>query len=67
MMYLCDLGEMAEKLGVAKSWLYRELSKGGEDPLPAYKFGKYWRFNPEEVFQWAKRQAQLLNDQRMSG
>jgi excisionase family DNA binding protein len=63
-MTLCNLDEMAKKLGVAKSWIYRELAKGGGDPLPAYKFGKYWRFNPDEVLGWAKKRAQALNDQK---
>ena len=40
------------------------LAKGGGDPLPAYKFGKYWRFNPDEVLGWAKKRAQALNDQK---
>ena len=53
-----DVKEMADRLKVKPSWIYRKVNEGGDDPLPYFRFGKYLRFDEKAVFEWAKRQAE---------
>lgn len=47
------VGEVAELLGVAPSFVYRRTSKGHPDPIPCYRFGGHLRFLGLEVTEWA--------------
>lgn len=45
--------DVAELLGVAKSFVYRRTSRGHPDPIPCYRFGGHLRFLGHEVEAWA--------------
>lgn len=47
------VGQVAELLGVAPSFVYRRTSKGHPDPIPCYRFGGHLRFLGSEVNAWA--------------
>lgn len=47
------VGQVAELLGVATSFVYRRTSKGHSDPIPCYRFGGHLRFLGCEVNSWA--------------
>lgn len=47
------VGQVAELLGVATSFVYRRTSKGHPDPIPCYRFGGHLRFLGPEVNAWA--------------
>lgn len=47
------VGQVAELLGVAPSFVYRRTSKGHPDPIPCYRFGGHLRFLESEVNSWA--------------
>jgi len=47
------VADVAELLGVAKSFVYRRTSKGHPDPIPCYRFGGHLRFLGHEVEAWA--------------
>jgi excisionase family DNA binding protein len=46
------IDELAKKLKVKKSWIYRKTQETGPDAIPRLKFGKYLRFDYEAVMQW---------------
>ena len=54
---LWSVSEMAEYLGVPKSWIYDRTGPQASEHVPHFKVGKYLRFDPEsEEFQvWLKR------------
>jgi Helix-turn-helix domain len=39
--------ELADLLGVAKTWVYDRTREHGPDLIPHIKLGKYIRFDPE--------------------
>ena len=43
---LLTVGELAERLQVKKSWVYRQIRLG---KIPVMRFGKYRRFDWEKV------------------
>ena len=45
------VSEVAAKLRVSKITVYRMINSG---EIPAKKFGKQWRFDPEEIMEWVK-------------
>jgi excisionase family DNA binding protein len=51
-----DVEQLAEYLGVGKTWIYERTRENGAETIPHIKLGKYVRFNPEsEAFQtWLK-------------
>jgi excisionase family DNA binding protein len=49
------VGQVADLLGVAPSFVYRRTSKGHPDPIPCYRFGSHLRFLEAEVNGWAVR------------
>lgn len=51
---LLTLEEMAVRLRVQQSWLYRQTKKRGLDSIPRVKVGKYLRFNEVDVMAWLK-------------
>ncbi len=47
-----SVDEVAEYLGVPRSWIYDRTRKNGPEVIPHIKLGKYIRFDPEsEAFQ----------------
>jgi excisionase family DNA binding protein len=55
---LLTLEEMAARLRVNQSWLYRQTKRHGPGSIPRLKIGKYLRFNEAEVMAW------LMENQR---
>ena len=50
---LLDVDEIAELLGVPKSWIYDRTRRG---KIPHRKLGKYLRFDPEAIQKWLEEQ-----------
>lgn len=48
--------EMAARLRVHQSWIYRQTKRHGPGSIPRLKVGKYLRFNPEAVMEWITKQ-----------
>lgn len=42
-----SVDEVAEHLGVPRSWIYDRTRENGPEVIPHLKLGKYIRFNPE--------------------
>jgi excisionase family DNA binding protein len=59
---LLTVRQVAELLQVPVSWIYGRMRKRSLERLPAYRLGKYWRFQRNEVLEWvaqhqSKREA----------
>ncbi len=52
---LLTVRQVAELLQVPASWIYGRLRKRSLERLPAYRLGKYWRFDRNEVLAWVTR------------
>jgi excisionase family DNA binding protein len=52
---LMTVQQVAELLQVPVSWVYGRMRKRSVERLPAYRLGKYWRFDKEEVLAWVAR------------
>ena len=52
---LLTVHQVAELLQVPASWIYGRMRKRSLERLPAYRLGKYWRFNRNEVLAWVAR------------
>jgi excisionase family DNA binding protein len=52
---LLTVQQVAELLQVPVSWVYGRMRKRSLERLPAYRLGKYWRFDREEVLVWVAR------------
>jgi excisionase family DNA binding protein len=52
---LLDVEEVAEILGVKKSWV-REACRDGR--LPHVRVGRYLRFRLERIYEWIEEQEQ---------
>ena len=52
---LMTVQQVAELLQVPVSWVYGRMRKRSQERLPAYRLGKYWRFDKEEVLVWVAR------------
>lgn len=50
--HLIDINEMAARLKVKRSWLYRKTMLKGPGTIPRIRIGKYLRFDPDAVFDW---------------
>jgi excisionase family DNA binding protein len=60
---LLTVEEAAELLRVPVSWVYGRMRKRSSERLPAYRLGKYWRFQEDEIRRWVQRQrAEHLHD-----
>lgn len=55
MKKLIGIDELAEELSVPKSWVYEQSRRAKETGFPMSKFGKYLRFDLDEVMEWGKR------------
>lgn len=53
-----NIDEMAGRLGVRKSWLYKHTMQKGPGAIPRIRLGKYLRFNEEDVIEWVKKQSE---------
>lgn len=47
--------KVAALLQVPVSWIYGRMRKRSLEGLPAYRLGKYWRFDRNEVLAWVAR------------
>jgi excisionase family DNA binding protein len=52
---LLTVRQVAELLQVPVSWIYGRMRKRSLERLPAYRLGKYWRFDRNEVLAWVTR------------
>ena len=52
---LLTVRQVAELLQVPVSWIYGRMRKRSLERLPAYRLGKYWRFDREQVLAWVAR------------
>ena len=52
---LLTVQQVAELLQVTRSWVYGRMRKRALERLPAYRLGKYWRFDKKEVLAWVSR------------
>jgi excisionase family DNA binding protein len=52
---LLTVQQVAELLQVPVSWVYGRMRKHSLEQLPAYRLGKYWRFDKEEILAWVVR------------
>lgn len=55
---LITVDELAEKLKVDKSWIYRRTRERGPGTLPRLKVGKLYRFNFRNVMAWLEQGQQ---------
>jgi excisionase family DNA binding protein len=60
---LSTLEEMAARLRVNQSWLYRQTKRHDAGSIPRLKVGKYLRFNEADVMAWIEKQNQGGDDE----
>lgn len=58
---LWKIEELAEYLGVPRTWIYDRTQENFTERIPHYKLGKYVRFDPEsrEFQEWLKRNFRM--------
>lgn len=49
--------DLAERLQVPVSWVYKQTRTRGPGSMPFHKLGKYCRFNLAEVLEWSAKRA----------
>ena len=47
-----NIEQVAEILGVPKSFIYRRTARGHDDPIPHYRLGGHLRFRLDDVEAW---------------
>ncbi len=47
-----NIEQVAEMLGVPKSFIYRRTARGHDDPIPHYRIGGHLRFKLEDDESW---------------
>lgn len=47
-----NIDQVADILGVPKSFIYRRTARGHTDPIPHYRIGGHLRFKLEDVEAW---------------
>jgi excisionase family DNA binding protein len=52
---LMTVQQVADLPQVPVSWIYGRMRKRSLERLPAYRLGKYWRFDRNEVLAWVAR------------
>lgn len=55
---LLTVDELAERLKVPKSWVYRQTRQTGPGTIPRIKVGKYIRFVEVDVMDWLRKQTE---------
>ncbi len=53
---LLTVGEVADLLQVAPSWVYGRTRRRAVDRIPGFRLGRYWRFGEADVLAWLERQ-----------
>jgi excisionase family DNA binding protein len=53
---LLTIKQVARMLQVPVSWVYGHTRGRSADRIPAFRFGKYWRFRLTDVMDWVERQ-----------
>ncbi len=53
---LVNVDELAEYLGVKKSWVYQRSREKGPGSMPTLKIGKYCRWRLSDVKAWIQSQ-----------
>lgn len=53
---LLTVRDVAELLRVPLSWVYERTRKRGQERIPGFRLGKYWRFREADVLAWIERQ-----------
>jgi excisionase family DNA binding protein len=53
---LLTVRDVAELLRVPVSWVYERTRKRGQERIPGFRLGKYWRFREADVLAWIERQ-----------
>jgi excisionase family DNA binding protein len=54
--------QLAKKLDVPLSWIYRRSRERGAGSIPVIRVGKYLRFNEKEVDAWLRKQGGKENE-----
>lgn len=49
-----NIEQVADILGVPKSFIYRRTARGHTDPIPHYRIGGHLRFKLEDVEAWVE-------------
>lgn len=49
-----NIEQVADMLGVPKSFIYRRTARGHADPIPHYRIGGHLRFKLEDVEAWVE-------------
>jgi excisionase family DNA binding protein len=47
--------QVAQIIGVPKSFIYRRTARGHGDPIPHYRLGGHLRFKLDDVEEWIER------------
>jgi len=47
-----NIEQVADILGVPKSFIYRRTARGHDDPIPHYRIGGHLRFKLDDVEEW---------------
>ncbi len=50
-----NIDQVAEIIGVPKSFIYRRTARGHDDPIPHYRLGSHLRFKLDDVEEWIER------------
>ena len=50
-----NVGQVADLLGVPKSFIYRRTARGHDDPIPHYRIGGHLRFKLDDVEEWVEK------------
>ena len=50
-----NIEQVAEIIGVPKSFIYRRTARGHGDPIPHYRLGGHLRFKLDDVEEWIER------------
>jgi excisionase family DNA binding protein len=53
---LLTVEQVADLLHVPRSWVYSHTRVRAQDRIPAFRLGKYWRFDEADVLRWVERQ-----------
>ncbi|QNQ90748.1 helix-turn-helix domain-containing protein [Corynebacterium poyangense] len=59
-----DAKELAKRLGVSRNLIYK-LANRKKRPLPAYRLGARYTFDPDEVEEWCKKEVSLMKQKIM--
>jgi excisionase family DNA binding protein len=50
-----NIEQVAEIIGLPKSFIYRRIARGHDDPIPHYRLGGHLRFKLDDVEEWIER------------